>query len=58
MISVLIVTVSNSQCYVFISRGKEFGHDVDFIVTTPERGRERSLLPDIIDRFKQDVSMP
>nr|XP_019946021.1 PREDICTED: DNA nucleotidylexotransferase isoform X1 [Paralichthys olivaceus] len=35
-------------------RGKEFGHDVDFIVTTPEPGREKSLLPDIIDRFKQD----
>ncbi|CAB1413759.1 unnamed protein product [Pleuronectes platessa] len=38
-------------------RGKEFGHDVDFIVTTPETGREKSLLPDIIDRFKQEVSM-
>uniref|UniRef100_A0A8D3DRZ3 DNA-directed DNA/RNA polymerase mu n=1 Tax=Scophthalmus maximus TaxID=52904 RepID=A0A8D3DRZ3_SCOMX len=35
-------------------RGKEFGHDVDFLVTTPELGREKSLLPDIIDRLKQD----
>ncbi|XP_034464575.1 DNA nucleotidylexotransferase isoform X1 [Hippoglossus hippoglossus] len=34
-------------------RGKEFGHDVDIIVTTPEPGRERTLLPDIVDRFKQ-----
>ncbi|XP_035461974.1 DNA nucleotidylexotransferase isoform X5 [Scophthalmus maximus] len=36
-------------------RGKEFGHDVDFLVTTPELGREKSLLPDIIDRLKQDT---
>ncbi|XP_040906002.1 DNA nucleotidylexotransferase [Toxotes jaculatrix] len=34
-------------------RGKEFGHDVDFIVTTPEPGRERSLLPDIIDSLEE-----
>uniref|UniRef100_A0A3B4YYZ8 DNA nucleotidylexotransferase n=1 Tax=Seriola lalandi dorsalis TaxID=1841481 RepID=A0A3B4YYZ8_SERLL len=34
-------------------RGKEFGHDVDFIVTTPEPGRERSLLPDVTDRLEQ-----
>uniref|UniRef100_A0A673C511 DNA-directed DNA/RNA polymerase mu n=1 Tax=Sphaeramia orbicularis TaxID=375764 RepID=A0A673C511_9TELE len=34
-------------------RGKEFGHDVDFIVTTPELGKEESLLPIIIDRLKQ-----
>ncbi|KAM9365423.1 DNA nucleotidylexotransferase [Pholidichthys leucotaenia] len=33
-------------------RGKEFGHDVDFIVTTPERGKEGCLLKDIIDRLK------
>ncbi|KAM9345152.1 DNA nucleotidylexotransferase [Symphorus nematophorus] len=30
-------------------RGKEFGHDVDFIVTTPELGKEGSLLPCIIN---------
>ncbi|KAG7513155.1 hypothetical protein JOB18_049363 [Solea senegalensis] len=35
-------------------REKEFGHDVDFIVTTPEPGRENSLLPDIIERLKQE----
>uniref|UniRef100_A0A665UFS4 DNA nucleotidylexotransferase n=1 Tax=Echeneis naucrates TaxID=173247 RepID=A0A665UFS4_ECHNA len=34
-------------------RGKEFGHDVDFLVTTPELGRERSLLPDVIDELKK-----
>ncbi|XP_033469473.1 DNA nucleotidylexotransferase [Epinephelus lanceolatus] len=34
-------------------RGKEFGHDVDFIVTTPELGREETLLPDIIDELKK-----
>ncbi|XP_037322188.2 DNA nucleotidylexotransferase [Pungitius pungitius] len=34
-------------------REKEFGHDVDFIVTTPELGREESLLPKIIDGLKK-----
>uniref|UniRef100_A0A8C3ATW8 DNA-directed DNA/RNA polymerase mu n=1 Tax=Cyclopterus lumpus TaxID=8103 RepID=A0A8C3ATW8_CYCLU len=34
-------------------RGKEFGHDVDFIVTTPELGREESLLPEVIDGLKK-----
>ncbi|XP_049456426.1 DNA nucleotidylexotransferase [Epinephelus fuscoguttatus] len=34
-------------------RGKEFGHDVDFIVTTPVLGREETLLPDIIDELKK-----
>ncbi|XP_028278639.1 DNA nucleotidylexotransferase-like isoform X1 [Parambassis ranga] len=34
-------------------RGKEFGHDVDFIVTTPEVGREDRLLTDIIESLKQ-----
>ena len=43
--------------YVFISRGKEFGHDVDFIVTALELGKEESLLLDIIERLKHHVSM-
>ncbi|KAA8584038.1 hypothetical protein FQN60_015246, partial [Etheostoma spectabile] len=34
-------------------RGKEFGHDVDFIVTTPEPGREKSLLPNVINGLKK-----
>ncbi|XP_072247530.1 DNA nucleotidylexotransferase [Leuresthes tenuis] len=34
-------------------RGKEFGHDVDFIVTTPELGKEERLLADIIEGFKE-----
>ncbi|XP_028460091.1 DNA nucleotidylexotransferase isoform X3 [Perca flavescens] len=34
-------------------RGKEFGHDVDFIVTTPELGKEKSLLPNIINGLKK-----
>lgn len=44
------------MCYLLISRGKEFGHDVDFIVTTPELGMEKNLLTDIIDIFKKQVS--
>uniref|UniRef100_A0A8C6WXD0 DNA-directed DNA/RNA polymerase mu n=1 Tax=Neogobius melanostomus TaxID=47308 RepID=A0A8C6WXD0_9GOBI len=34
-------------------RGKEFGHDVDFIVTTAEPGRENSLLPLIMGRLEE-----
>uniref|UniRef100_A0A3Q2R089 DNA nucleotidylexotransferase n=1 Tax=Fundulus heteroclitus TaxID=8078 RepID=A0A3Q2R089_FUNHE len=34
-------------------RGKEFGHDVDFIVTTAELGKEKSLLINIIDILKK-----
>ncbi|XP_054456602.1 DNA nucleotidylexotransferase [Anoplopoma fimbria] len=34
-------------------RGKEFGHDVDFIVTTPELGMEESLLCKIIAELKK-----
>ncbi|XP_029306047.1 DNA nucleotidylexotransferase [Cottoperca gobio] len=34
-------------------RGKEFGHDVDFIVTTPELGKEDRLLLNIIDGLKR-----
>ncbi|KAG7999920.1 DNA nucleotidylexotransferase, partial [Nibea albiflora] len=37
-------------------RGKEFGHDVDFIVTTTEQGKEESLIPSIIRRLtKQGI---
>ncbi|XP_068183574.1 DNA nucleotidylexotransferase [Antennarius striatus] len=34
-------------------RGKEFGHDVDFIVTTPERGEEDSLLRNLLNRLRK-----
>ncbi|XP_077585834.1 DNA nucleotidylexotransferase [Stigmatopora nigra] len=34
-------------------RGKDVGHDVDFIVTTPEVGKEECVLRHIIDSFKK-----
>ncbi|KAM9727010.1 DNA nucleotidylexotransferase isoform 1-T1 [Menidia menidia] len=34
-------------------RGKAFGHDVDFIVTTPELGKEEGLLTSIIKILKK-----
>ncbi|XP_031730976.1 DNA nucleotidylexotransferase [Anarrhichthys ocellatus] len=34
-------------------RGKEFGHDVDFIVTTTELGMEETLLLKIVDGLKK-----
>ncbi|XP_047458191.1 DNA nucleotidylexotransferase isoform X2 [Mugil cephalus] len=33
-------------------RGKEFGHDVDFIVSTPQEGKEEGLLTAVIGRLK------
>ncbi|XP_028324800.1 DNA nucleotidylexotransferase [Gouania willdenowi] len=33
-------------------RGKDFGHDVDFIVTTPEMGKEEHLLTAVIESLK------
>ncbi|XP_072533129.1 DNA nucleotidylexotransferase [Salminus brasiliensis] len=33
-------------------RGKEFGHDVDFILTVPEPGKEDGLLPAVIDTLR------
>ncbi|XP_063047824.1 DNA nucleotidylexotransferase-like [Engraulis encrasicolus] len=32
-------------------RGKEFGHDVDYILTTPDAGTEEGLLLRVIDRL-------
>ncbi|XP_032408301.1 DNA nucleotidylexotransferase [Xiphophorus hellerii] len=34
-------------------RGKDFGHDVDFIVTTTELGKEENLLISIIESLKK-----
>uniref|UniRef100_A0A8C7UZA0 DNA-directed DNA/RNA polymerase mu n=1 Tax=Oncorhynchus mykiss TaxID=8022 RepID=A0A8C7UZA0_ONCMY len=33
-------------------RGKEYGHDVDFLLTMPEMGKEEGLLLHVIDRLK------
>ncbi|XP_056148150.1 DNA nucleotidylexotransferase, partial [Lampris incognitus] len=34
-------------------RGKEFGHDVDFLLTTPEPGKEEDLLLTVIKIFRK-----
>ncbi|KAJ8359815.1 hypothetical protein SKAU_G00163400 [Synaphobranchus kaupii] len=37
-------------------REKEFGHDVDFLITTPETGKEEGLLSRVMDKLKyQDI---
>ncbi|XP_051503974.1 DNA nucleotidylexotransferase [Myxocyprinus asiaticus] len=50
------VTCVNSSASVNViggfRRGKEFGHDVDFIIRVPEPGQEDGLLSAVIDRFK------
>ncbi|XP_066549180.1 DNA nucleotidylexotransferase [Amia ocellicauda] len=33
-------------------RGKEFGHDIDFLITTPETGKEKGLLNKVINELK------
>uniref|UniRef100_A0AAY5KJA0 BRCT domain-containing protein n=1 Tax=Esox lucius TaxID=8010 RepID=A0AAY5KJA0_ESOLU len=38
-------------------RGKEYGHDVDFLVTTPELGREEGLLLHVIDRLQDQLTL-
>lgn len=40
---------------VFVSRGKEFGHDVDIIFTTLELGKEEDLLLDVVKRLEKQV---
>lgn len=40
---------------VYIHRGKEFGHDVDFLLTVPGPGNEEGLLPAVIDQLRSQV---
>lgn len=40
---------------VFVSRGKEFGHDVDIIFTTLELGMEENLLLAVIKSLEKQV---
>ncbi|XP_046886059.1 DNA nucleotidylexotransferase isoform X2 [Hypomesus transpacificus] len=35
------------------SRGKDYGHDVDFLLTTPDTDKEEGLLLNVMDRLKQ-----
>ncbi|CAL8361968.1 unnamed protein product [Boreogadus saida] len=35
------------------SRGKEFGHDVDFLLSTPEQGKEETLLLSLVDSLRR-----
>lgn len=51
----LLPRLGNSP--VFISRGKEFGHDVDIIFTTPELGKEENLLLDVIKSMEKQVRL-
>ncbi|XP_036430471.1 DNA nucleotidylexotransferase [Colossoma macropomum] len=41
------ITLTGGFC-----RGKTFGHDVDFILTVPEPGKEDGLLPAVIGRLR------
>lgn len=39
-------------------RGKPQGHDVDFLITHPEEGREVGLLPRVMGQLHSQVSAP
>lgn len=51
----LLPCLGNSP--VFVSRGKEFGHDVDIIFTTLELGKEENLLLDVIKSLEKQVRL-
>lgn len=36
-------------------RGKEVGHDVDFLITHPEEGKEEGLMPKITNWLEEQV---
>ena len=40
---------------LLLSRGKEFGHDVDFLLSTPEQGKEETLLLSLVDSLRRQV---
>lgn len=39
-----------------LCRGKPTGHDVDFLITHPEEGREVGLLPKVVSLLKSQVT--
>ncbi len=41
-------------CYIYF-RGKEVGHDVDFLITHSEEGKEEGLIYKIINWLEEQV---
>lgn len=39
-------------------RGKLTGHDVDFLITHPEEGREVGLMPKVVSWLESQVNSP
>lgn len=44
------------ELLIFLYRGKPTGHDVDFLITHPEEGREVGLLPKVVSLLKSQVT--
>lgn len=40
--------------YIYF-RGKDVGHDVDFLITHPEEGKEEGLMPKITNWLEEQV---
>lgn len=51
----MAVVVNILHVFVYVHRGKEFGHDVDFLLTVPGPGKEVGLLPAMIDQLRSQV---
>lgn len=41
---------------IIFPRGKEVGHDVDFLITHPEEGAEERLMPKILNCLEDQVA--
>lgn len=44
------------QVPFLFSRGKQTGHDVDFLITHPEEGREAGLMPKLVSWLDSQVT--
>lgn len=51
-----IFAVMEMELLIFLHRGKPTGHDVDFLITHPEEGREVGLLPKVVSLLKSQVT--
>ena len=45
-----------SEVFVFFTRGKVTGHDVDFLITHPEEGREVGLMSKVVSWLESKVT--
>lgn len=42
---------------IFVLRGKQTGHDVDFLITHPEEGKEEGLMTKVVSLLDSKVEL-